>query len=60
MNYELFIRFTTDRVLTQQELNDLIYVTVVQVDDPYDHTNDRDATYRTEIGKADIYPIGQE
>lgn len=39
-HYKIVIEFTTDRKLTEDELDHLVIATTVQVEDPADHTGE--------------------
>lgn len=55
--YEVTIRFTTDRPLTEHERNCLMSYTVAQVDDPAIHDDDgniQDADFRTWVKDVDL------
>jgi hypothetical protein len=53
VTYDLKIRFTADRELTEEELGNLQLQTIAQVEEPVDGNGD-DVTYTTEFYGSDI------
>ena len=53
ITYDLTIRFTTDRELTEEELGTLQLQTIAQIEEPVDANGD-DVTYTTKFYGSDI------
>lgn len=53
VTYDLSIRFTADRELTEEELGNLQLQTIAQVEEPVDGEGE-DVTYTTEFYGSDI------
>ena len=53
VTYDLSIRFTTDRELTEEELGNLQLQTIAQVEEPVDGEGE-DVTYTVEFYGSDI------